>query len=151
VTDLINRQSTKPPPAEPMCIAPDNNYFSTRHGVGVTLSEKNTIVTATAQDNAVAYTVLPIPPGRLFQLKCLTPGTIVSTITACVLLLSIYTVFRSHTSNSSCPRIVATHRARWKNWSCPWIVAAVHPVVDRAGCANLMSSTHAQAHATNTA
>ncbi len=58
------------------------NYFLSRHGPGVNLSEDSTVVTATANDSAVAYTTLPIPLGRLFQLRCFKPGIIVSTLTA---------------------------------------------------------------------
>ena len=69
-----------------------NNYFSTRHGPGVSLSEKNTTVTAIDLQNAVAYTALPIPVGRLFQLKNINPGIIVSSIIVCSsqLLVKLY-------------------------------------------------------------
>ena len=70
--------------------ATTNNHFSTRHGPNVALSENNTVVRATSYDNAVAYTAQPIPLGRLFQLKCLKPGIIVSSLTASVLLLNTY-------------------------------------------------------------
>jgi hypothetical protein len=56
----------------------ESNHFSSHHGSGVTLSEDNTIATAVAIDHAMAYTSQPIPVGRLFQLKCLNPGIIVS-------------------------------------------------------------------------
>ena len=59
-----------------MSLAP--NQFSDRHGPGVKLKENFTTVSAIAIENAVAYTSLPIPLGRLYQLKVLKPGIIVS-------------------------------------------------------------------------
>ena len=69
-----------------------NNYFSTRHGPGVSLSENNTVATAIDIQNAVAYTALPIPVGRLFQLKCIKSGIIVSSMIVCSsqLLIKLY-------------------------------------------------------------
>ena len=55
-----------------------SSQFSPRCGPGVELKENFTVVSAIAVDNAVTYTSLPIPPGRLYQLKVLKPGIIVS-------------------------------------------------------------------------
>ena len=41
-------------------------------------------MTAIAQQNAVAYTAMPVPIGALFHLTCLTPGTIVSVCMSCI-------------------------------------------------------------------
>ena len=64
-------------------VVADYNCFSPRHGGGVTLSENATVATATRVDDAMAYTALPVPVGRLFQLKCLKPGIIVSIYNYC--------------------------------------------------------------------
>ncbi len=61
---------------EPMSPAP--NFFSSRHGSGVELSENNTQIHCTTKDNAVAYTAQPIPENRQFQLTVIEPGIIVS-------------------------------------------------------------------------
>ena len=77
---------------EPMNYIPECNYFSTRCGPGVSLSENNTVATAIDIQNAVAYTALPIPVGRLFQLKCIKSGIIVSSMIVCSsqLLIKLY-------------------------------------------------------------
>ena len=61
-------------------MSPAPNQFSLHHGAGVKLDDNFSVVTAIALDNAVAYTSLPIPLGRLYQLKVLHPGIIVSSI-----------------------------------------------------------------------
>ena len=58
--------------------SPSYNFFSITHGRGVRLSNNNTVVTAIAQDYAIAITALPIPSGEPFQLRVLKPGIIVS-------------------------------------------------------------------------
>ena len=91
-TDLFANTLLKLLITDPMKFITDYNYFSTRHGSGVSLSENDTVVTAIALDNAVAYTALPIPVGRLFQLKNIEPGIIVSNMIVCSsqLLVKLY-------------------------------------------------------------
>ena len=55
------------------------NSFSSRHGAGVTTSgEIPLTVTAIGQNNAVAYTSLPVLTGCMFQLKVIRSGILVS-------------------------------------------------------------------------
>lgn len=61
-----------------MRLAP--NFFSSCHGGGVKLEEGATIITAVKPFGAVAYTAFPISPRRIFQLKVITPGYIVGSV-----------------------------------------------------------------------
>ncbi len=58
--------------------APTHYFSPTRIGSGATLSQAGTVVTANAIHNAIAYTSNAIPVGKIFQIKCLTVGTLVS-------------------------------------------------------------------------
>ena len=62
----------------PIVLAP--NYFSSIHGVGLELEERATVVTRVDghTDYLIAYGTFPVPLGRIFQLKVIQKGSIVS-------------------------------------------------------------------------